>query len=113
MTSLFNIQADSEWLNLFVRTYSVLGNDQRQRDSAGQVSPATSTHVHRTTTPAAGPEPDKIDVTIITVEATAAIVPSVAIASQGGTVPGLLLFLVAAGEIAYCPPPSSPPRFTL
>ncbi|MHC5935277.1 hypothetical protein [Nostoc sp.] len=27
--------------------------------------------------------------------------PSVAIASQGGTVPGLLLFLAAAGAIAH------------
>ena len=47
-----------------------------------------------------GRKPEKVNTTIIAVEATAATVPSVAIVSQGGTVPGLLLFLVAAGAIA-------------
>lgn len=47
-----------------------------------------------------GPEPEKANATIIAVEATAVTVPSAAIASQGGTVPGLLLFLVAAAAIA-------------
>ena len=47
-----------------------------------------------------GRKPEKVNATVIAVEATAATVPSVAIASQGGTVPGLLLFLVAAGAIA-------------
>ena len=41
-----------------------------------------------------------MNATVIAVEATAATVPSAAIASQGGTTPGLLLFLVAAGAIA-------------
>jgi hypothetical protein len=48
-----------------------------------------------------GREPEKVNATVIAVEATAASIPSVAIASQqGGTVPGLLLFLAAAGAIA-------------
>lgn len=50
-----------------------------------------------------GQEPEKVNATIIAVEATAATVPSVAIASQGGTAPGLLLFLVAVGAIARMP----------
>lgn len=50
-----------------------------------------------------GREPEKVNTTIIAVEATAATVPSVAIASQGGTAPGLLLFLVAVGAIARMP----------
>jgi hypothetical protein len=48
-----------------------------------------------------GAEPKKLNTTVIAVESTVATVPSVAIASQqGGTVPGLLLFLAAAGAIA-------------
>ncbi len=48
-----------------------------------------------------GAEPEKVNATVIAVEATAVTVPSVALTSQqGGTVPGLLLFLVAAGAIA-------------
>jgi hypothetical protein len=47
-----------------------------------------------------GAEPEKLNTTVIAVEATVATVPSIAIASQGGTVPGLLLFLAAAGAIA-------------
>lgn len=47
-----------------------------------------------------GAEPEKLNTTVIAVEATVATVPSVAIASQGGTVPGLLLFLAAVGAIA-------------
>lgn len=47
-----------------------------------------------------GIQPQKLNTTVIAVEATVATVPSIAIASQGGTVPGLLLFLVAAGAIA-------------
>ncbi|MCL6753642.1 hypothetical protein KBT16_22800 [Nostoc sp. CCCryo 231-06] len=47
-----------------------------------------------------GAEPQKLNTTVIVVEATVATVPSVAIASQGGTMPGLLLFLAAAGAIA-------------
>lgn len=46
-----------------------------------------------------GVEPEKLNTTVIVVEATVATVPSVTIASQGGTVPGLL-FLAAAGAIA-------------
>ncbi|NDJ25698.1 hypothetical protein GS682_29720 [Nostoc sp. B(2019)] len=47
-----------------------------------------------------GVEPQKLNTTVIAVEATVATVPSVAIVSQGGTVPGFLLFLAAAGAIA-------------
>ncbi|MBN3898339.1 MAG: hypothetical protein HWQ41_24615 [Nostoc sp. NOS(2021)] len=47
-----------------------------------------------------GAEPQKLNTTVIAVEATVATVPSVAIASQSGTVSGLLLFLVTAGAIA-------------
>lgn len=48
-------------------------------------------------------EPEKVNATIIAVEATAATLPSVAIASQGETAPGLLLFFVTAGAIARMP----------
>ena len=46
-----------------------------------------------------GEEPKKINNTVIAVEA-AVTIPSTAIASQGATVPGLLLFLAGAGAIA-------------
>ena len=47
-----------------------------------------------------GAEPKKINNTVIGVEAAAVTIPSIAIASQGATVPGLLLFLAGAGAIA-------------
>lgn len=45
-------------------------------------------------------EPKKINNTVIAVEAAAVTIPSIAIASQGATVPGLLLFLAGAVAIA-------------
>ncbi len=47
-----------------------------------------------------GAEPQKVNTTIIAVEAVGVTVPSAAIVSQGGTVPGLLLFLAVGGAIA-------------
>lgn len=47
-----------------------------------------------------GPEPEKVNATLVAVEMTAVSVPSAAIVSQGGTVPGLLLFFVVIGAIA-------------
>lgn len=46
-----------------------------------------------------GKEPQKLNATIIAVETTAAV-PTVAIVSQGQTIPGLLLLLAAVGAIA-------------
>jgi hypothetical protein len=46
-----------------------------------------------------GSEPQKLNATVIAVE-TAVAVPTVAIVSQGKTIPGLLLLLVAVGAIA-------------
>jgi hypothetical protein len=47
-----------------------------------------------------GAEPKKVNNTVIAVEAAAVTIPSIAIASQGATAPGLLLFLAGAGAIA-------------
>ena len=47
-----------------------------------------------------GEEPKKVNNTVIAVEVAAVTIPSVAIASQGATVPALLLFLAGAGAIA-------------
>ena len=47
-----------------------------------------------------GEEPKKVNNTVVAVEAAAVTIPSVAMTSQGATVPGLLLFLAGAGAIA-------------
>lgn len=48
-----------------------------------------------------GEEPKKVNTTVIGIEAAAVTIPSVAIASQGSTISGLLLFLAGAGAIAF------------
>jgi len=47
-----------------------------------------------------GQEPKQVNATVIVVEATVVTVPSIAIASKGGTVAGLLLLLAAGSAIA-------------
>ena len=47
-----------------------------------------------------GDEPKKVNTTIVAVQATTVTVPSIAITSQGATVPGIMIFLAGIGAIA-------------